>query len=120
MKTEPEHVAADGTVRKDHYGAGRQPWDDIVDEAWAPEFAAGNALKYVRRHKAKNGEDDLAKGRWYYERLVAMAKGTGSLPSRGEAWLPKAIQSRSITVLKRLQAMLTDEERDALRKGAII
>lgn len=66
---EPEHIAADGTVRKDHYGAGRQPWDDIVAAGWGPIFSAGNALKYVRRYAAKNGEDDLEKGRWYMSRL---------------------------------------------------
>lgn len=72
MSTEPEFTAPDGTVRKEHYGSGRQPWDDIVDVGWGPEFAAGNALKYVRRYKAKNGADDLEKGRWYYARLKEM------------------------------------------------
>lgn len=70
---EPEHVANDGTVRKDHYGMGRQPWDDIVDFGWGAPFAAGNALKYVRRFKQKNGADDLEKGRWYYARLYEMS-----------------------------------------------
>lgn len=116
MTTEPEHVGADGTVRKSHYGAGRQPWDDIVDEGWGPEFAAGNALKYVRRHRAKNGEDDLEKGRWYYARLIEMTRGAGALPTRGAAWMAKMMQSRAISVAKRLQEMLTDEERDLLRR----
>lgn len=47
--TERTHAGADGTVRQDHYGAGRQPWDDIVDAGWGPAFAAGNVLKYLRR-----------------------------------------------------------------------
>lgn len=71
--TEREHVAVDGTVRKSHYGAGRQPWDDIKDLGWAPHFAAGNVLKYVRRAAAKNGEDDLKKARWYWAELRKIA-----------------------------------------------
>ncbi len=59
--------------RAAHYGAGRQPWDDILDVGWGPAFAAGNALKYIRRHAAKNGEDDLKKGRWYFHELRKLA-----------------------------------------------
>lgn len=78
-RTEPEHVAQDGTVRKSHYGAGRQPWDDIREWGWAPHFAAGNVLKYVRRAAAKNGEDDLKKARWYWAELRKMAGGGNDL-----------------------------------------
>lgn len=46
-----EHVAPDGTTRKSHYGSGRQPWDDIKEAGWGPEFCAGNVLKYLRRDK---------------------------------------------------------------------
>src|SRR4051812_22769312 len=65
---EPEHVAKDGSIRKQHYGPDRQPIDDIEDAGWGPAFCAGNALKYVRRAANKNGADDLKKGRWYYAR----------------------------------------------------
>jgi hypothetical protein len=41
----------DGTVRKAHYGDGVQPWDLIVAAGWAPEFAAGCVLRYLRRTK---------------------------------------------------------------------
>lgn len=57
----------DGTIRKAHYGAGRQPWDDIVDAGWSVEFAAANVLKYLRR--TKDPEHSLAAARWYYARL---------------------------------------------------
>lgn len=67
---EAERIAPDGTVRKVHYGAGRQPWDDVVDAGFGPVFAACNVLKYVRRAAAKNGADDLKKARWYFERLT--------------------------------------------------
>lgn len=71
---EPEHVAADGSTRKSHYGAGRQPWDDIVDLGWGPAFAAGNVLKYLRR--TKDPDADLKKARWYFEWLLAKEKST--------------------------------------------
>jgi Protein of unknwon function (DUF3310) len=70
---EPEFTASDGTTRKVHYGTGKQPWDTILERGWGPAFAAGNALKYVRRHAAKNGADDLEKGRWYYRELAKLA-----------------------------------------------
>lgn len=79
---EPEFQAADGTTRKLHYGSGRQPWDDICDLGWGPIFAAGNALKYVRRYTQKNGLDDLEKGRWYYARLVEMCATEMGFPAR--------------------------------------
>ena len=103
--SEPEHVAADGSIRKDHYGMGRQPWDDIVDVGWGPAFAAGNALKYVRRHAAKNGADDLTKGRWYYNQLNRLCDGD----HRGSM---KAVQ-----VLNDLDGLLTSEERSLLQDG---
>ena len=70
---EPEFVAPDGTTRKTHYGQGKQPWDEILEEGWGAAFAAGNVLKYVRRHAMKNGEDDLRKAAWYYKELRNMA-----------------------------------------------
>ena len=70
MTKEVEFTAADGTQRKAHYGAGKQPWDYIVEFGWAPYFAAGNVLKYVRRAAFKNGPDDLEKARWYYRELI--------------------------------------------------
>ena len=98
MSSEPEITGIDGTTRKAHYGAGRQPWDDIKDLGWGAEFAAGNALKYVRRHKAKNGADDLAKGRWYFAELTKLA-------------LAKA---RATQVLHELLGAITPEERKLL------
>jgi hypothetical protein len=63
----PTLIAEDGTVRKVHYGDGRQPWDDIVELGWAPEFAAANILKYLRR--TKDPEHSLASARWYLAAL---------------------------------------------------
>lgn len=60
----------DDTERKPHYGAGRQPWDDIVDAGFAPGFSAGNVLKYLRR--TKEPEHSIESARWYWERLKEM------------------------------------------------
>jgi hypothetical protein len=65
---EPER--ADG--RKVHYGAGRQPLDDIVELGWGPMFCAGNVLKYLRRDKQL--EDSKKKAKWYFDYLVKMTR----------------------------------------------
>jgi hypothetical protein len=41
----------DDSERKSWYGAGRQPFDVIVEDTpWAVGFCTGNILKYLRRH----------------------------------------------------------------------
>lgn len=94
---EPERVADDGTVRKTHYGDGRQPWDDIVESGWAPHFASANVLKYLRR--TKEVEDSVRKARWYYERLRAMDQG-----ERGSDRVEASL------VIARLVHLLTTDE----------
>ena len=34
------------------------------------EYLQGNILKYIWRHKYKNGVEDLKKARWYHDRLI--------------------------------------------------
>jgi hypothetical protein len=111
---EPEFRAPDGSVRKLHYGTGRQPWDDIKEVGWAAEFAAGNALKYVRRYQAKNGGDDLAKGRWYFDQLNRL----GVDGNHGNAMAhDKVEQQRVIKIMNKLESMLTPEELRLLQEG---
>jgi len=38
------------------------------------EYLQGNILKYIWRHKYKNGVEDLKKARWYLQRLIADAE----------------------------------------------
>lgn len=87
-----------GVVRQDHYGSGRQPWDDILDSGWAPEFAAGNVLKYLRRDKAR--EHSLESARWYYRELLRMCGGHSD---------------RAPRVVQQLLDLLTAEEVGNLR-----
>ncbi len=72
--SEAEITGIDGTVRKAHYGVGKQPWDEMKELGWAEHFAAGCVLKYVRRYKAKNGQDDLDKAGWYWAELGKLGK----------------------------------------------
>lgn len=39
-------------------------------EAWNLNFNLGNVVKYIARHKHKNGLEDLRKARWYLEREI--------------------------------------------------
>jgi hypothetical protein len=110
-KIEPEHIAHDGTIRKDHYGIGIQPWDIIVKLGWGPVFAAANALKYVRRYKTKNGEDDLKKGRWYFNELWRIAL---------EDWSGSDYAINALKVYDQLMNELTIEEIALLRKNQVI
>lgn len=77
-----DKTRSDGTRRMQHYGSGRQPWDDIKALGWGGVFAAGNVLKYLRRNTSQKfaaeaavvGEDalrhaDLTKARWYWRAL---------------------------------------------------
>lgn len=103
----PTHVAEDGTERKSRYGAGRQPWDDIKELGWAPHFAAGNVLKYLRRDKDR--EHSIESARWYFARLCEMA---------GDVYLEKIDQPTwtiANTTLKQLTKLLTDVEKEFLQ-----
>ena len=82
MTVEPEHTADDGTIRKTHYGTGKQPWDKIVELGWGPQFAAANVLKYLRR--TKDVEDSRRKARWYYDELKKLAHHPNSGRCLGE------------------------------------
>lgn len=54
-----------------HYKTlGIQPWDAI--HAWGLCFFAGNVVKYVARHKAKGGVEDLRKARHYLDKLIEL------------------------------------------------
>lgn len=45
-----------------------QPIDAI--EAWNLNFRLSNVVKYVARHKQKNGLEDLKKALWYLQREI--------------------------------------------------
>ena len=55
-------------VDGDHYQTQIQPWDFI--EANKLTFIEGNIVKYVCRHRQKNGLRDLEKAKHYLEKLI--------------------------------------------------
>jgi hypothetical protein len=66
-----QELGADGSIRKSHYGSGRQPWDNMLELGWAPHFAAGCIIRYLRRNKDLQHSHESAK--WYWKRLHEMA-----------------------------------------------
>ncbi len=59
----------ENNINPDHYkGKNVQPIDliDSLDLG----FYEGNIVKYVSRHKNKNGLEDLKKAQWYLNRLI--------------------------------------------------
>lgn len=61
--------------------------------------------KYVRRYQAKNGEDDLSKGRWYAARLHGMIH---------DSTLSHDLHTEAVKTARALFAKLTSDERDIL------
>lgn len=49
---------------------------DVI-ERWGLGFHLGNAVKYIARHDAKGGLDDLRKARWYLDRFIARLEDEG-------------------------------------------
>lgn len=57
-----------------HYNfSDLQPIDAIG--AWGLSFCLGNCIKYIARHKHKNGIEDLKKAQWYLNREIASYEG---------------------------------------------
>jgi hypothetical protein len=64
-------------VGGDHYEKmAIQPWEVI--ERGDLDFWEGNVIKYVMRHRAKNGLEDLEKARHYLDYLIERAKKHGA------------------------------------------
>lgn len=52
-----------------HYNQGNIEVIDAIED-WCLGFHEGNVVKYVARHRHKNGIEDLKKARWYLDRLI--------------------------------------------------
>lgn len=50
-----------------------QPWDAIHE--WGLGFFSGNVVKYVARHREKNGIEDLKKAQHYLNKLIEIMEG---------------------------------------------
>ncbi len=71
-KPKEESVVSQTTSEKQvggtHYKGGLQPIDVI--DAWGLDFYEGSALKYLARHRKKNGREDIEKAIHYLELLL--------------------------------------------------
>lgn len=56
-----------------HYNQGKIEVIDAIDD-WNLDFYEGNIVKYVSRHRHKNGIEDLEKALWYLSRLIEKKK----------------------------------------------
>ncbi len=56
-----------------HYISASIEAIDVI-ESFELNFHLGNVIKYVLRHKKKNGLEDLQKAQWYLTREIARHK----------------------------------------------
>ena len=57
-----------------HYTSTKIETIDIIQDKLTAEafegFCIGNVLKYLTRHRQKNGLEDLQKARWYLDKII--------------------------------------------------
>lgn len=46
--------------------------DDKLSEQQFEGYLLGNVIKYLSRYQKKNGLEDLKKGQWYLNKLIAV------------------------------------------------
>ena len=63
-----EPSASERQVGGTHYGTDLQPIDVI--DSWGLDFYEGSALKYLARHRKKNGREDIEKAIHYLQLLL--------------------------------------------------
>lgn len=61
-----------------HYETGKFECIDVMVETQGVEatisFCVCNALKYLYRHKRKNGREDIQKARWYLDKALELSE----------------------------------------------
>lgn len=73
---EPTDQPADMVNHPPHYN-GHPSGLECIDVTELLPFNLGNAFKYVFRHRAKNGREDLEKARWYLNRELERCERGG-------------------------------------------
>lgn len=68
MPQSPQSKANESQVAGGHYASAVQCWDYIVSNDLG--YLEGNIIKYVTRHKKKNGLQDLQKAQHYLQKLI--------------------------------------------------
>lgn len=67
---------SDSVNHPSHYNTGKIEVIDAIED-WQLGFHDGNVIKYVARHKHKNGVEDLKKAAWYLNRLIQNEEANG-------------------------------------------
>ena len=62
-------------INPSYYKKGIETTDYIQSHELG--FLEGNIIKYVTRHKLKNGLEDLLKAEWYLNRLIKEKRNNG-------------------------------------------
>ena len=60
--------AMSDNINPDYYRKGIETTDYI--QSHSMNYMEGNIIKYVTRHRSKNGLEDLKKAEWYLTRLI--------------------------------------------------
>ena len=60
-------------INPDYYTKGKIQTADFIEDKKLDYFE-GNVVKYVVRHKEKNGKEDLEKALWYLKKMIARYK----------------------------------------------
>ena len=65
-----------------HYETGTIECFDVIVESQgiiaAMDFCACNALKYIYRHRRKNGREDMEKAQWYISKWLTLCEAQTS------------------------------------------
>lgn len=74
---------ADAVDHPRHYTQGKVECIDALEAATAElagieAVCAANAIKYIWRHDAKGGSEDVRKAIWYLNRLLAAREARGA------------------------------------------
>lgn len=64
-----------------HYNFGKFECIDVMRESQGDEatknFCICNAFKYIYRHKAKGGKEDIKKAIWYLNKYIELEEKAG-------------------------------------------
>ena len=72
---------ADNVNHPAHYETGKFECIDVMKETQGIEatmdFCVCNALKYIYRHRHKNGVEDIKKADWYLKKYIELQEEKG-------------------------------------------
>ena len=68
---------AEDNINPAHYKQGQIECIDAI-EGLGLDFHEAQILKYIVRHRFKNGLEDLYKAKWYLDRLIKQEVRNGS------------------------------------------